>query len=281
MIYYGMIVAATALFSMQFVFNSGYERECGSGWPVARNFALLTGILGAVFAFALGGFRWEFSWFSLLMAVLTAVNNLLYTYSSIKALAVANLSLYSMFAMLGGMALPYVYGLCIGEDFKWTGLICVLLIAAALLLTVEKGESKKGAIQYYLVVFITYGMSGVLATLHQDGVHAISSNGYLLLSRLAIVVICLVFLLADKNRSFKHSGKAIAFGTGYAVFATTGNLLMLLAILHLPATVQYPIVTGGVIVLSAVADLIRKERVTPRTWVAVAVAFVASVVIAL
>ena len=73
----------------------------------------------------------------------------------------------------------------------------------------------------------------------------------------------------------------VEFGTGYAVFATTGNLLMLLAILHLPATVQYPIVTGGVIVLSAVADLIRKERVTPRTWVAVAVAFVASVVIAL
>lgn len=281
MIYYGMIVLATVLFSLQFVFNSGYERECGSGWPVARNFALVTGVIGAVFAFAMNGFRWEFSWFSLALAALTAVNNLLYTYSSIKALAVANLSLYSMFAMLGGMVLPYVFGLCIGEPFKWTGLLCCVLIAAALLLTVEKGDSKRGALKYYLIVFITNGMSGVIATLHQGGATAISGNGYLLLSRLVLVAICLVFLLADKNRSFRHSGKAVGFAAGYALFATLGNLLMLLALLHIPATVQYPIVTGGVIVLSAVIDRLRKQPVTKRTWLAVAVAFVASVVIAL
>ena len=77
MLYYGMIVLSTVLFSLQFLFNSGYERECGSGWPVALNFAILNGIFGALFAFAMGGFRWEFSWFSLLLAVVTAINSLL------------------------------------------------------------------------------------------------------------------------------------------------------------------------------------------------------------
>ena len=281
MMYYGMIVTATVLFSLQFVFNGGYERECGSGWPVARNFALITGVIGGVYAFALNGFRWEFSWFSLALAAASAINNLLYTYSSIKALAVANLSLYSMFAMLGGMILPYLFGLCRGEDFQWTGLVCCLLIAASLLLTVKKGESRKGALKYYLTVFITNGLSGVISVIHQSGKNAVSGNAYVMLSRIVIVAVCLVFLLADKNRTFRHSGKALAFATGYSLFATTGNVLLLLALLHIPATVQYPIVTGGVIVLSAVVDRLRRETVTKKTWLAVGIAFAASVVIAL
>lgn len=281
MLYYGMIVLSTVLFSLQFLFNSGYERECGSGWPVALNFAILNGIFGALFAFAMGGFRWEFSWFSLLLAVVTAINNLLYTYSTIKALAVANLSLFSMLAMLGGMLLPYVYGLCIGEPFKWTGLLCCLLIAAALLLTVEKGGSKRGALIHYAMVFITNGMSGVLASIHQKGSHAISSNGYLLLSRLALLACCLLLLLINRRPAARPTGKAIVFATGHSLLNTGGNLLMLLALLHLPATVQYPIVTGGVIVLSAVIDFLRKERVPHRNWIAVAIAFAASVCMAL
>ena len=35
------------------------------------------------------------------------------------------------------------------------------------------------------------------------------------------------------------------------------NLLLLLSLLHLPASVQYPIVTGGVIVFSTLIDLAR------------------------
>lgn len=35
-IYYGMIVIATALFSLQFCFNSGYERECENDWAMSR-----------------------------------------------------------------------------------------------------------------------------------------------------------------------------------------------------------------------------------------------------
>lgn len=281
MIHYAMIVAATVLFSLQFVFNRGYERECGSGWPVARHFALIAAAIGAVLMLALNGFTLEFSWFSALLALGSATVNILYTYASIQAFAVANLSMYSMFAMLGGMLLPYVLGICLGEELKLTGMLCCLLITVSLLLTVEKGHAKKGALKFYLLVFFLNGMSGVLATLHQGHEAAVSSNAYLFLGRTMTVIICLVSLLLDKNRSFTISLKAVGFSVGYALFSCGGNLLLLLALLHVPASVQYPIVTGGVIVLSALVDLLRKEKVTPKTWIAVAIAFAASVAIAL
>lgn len=278
---YVLIISATVLFSLQFLFNSGYERECGSGWPVARNFALITGAIGALFLLILGGFKLQFSWFSAGIALLYAIANILYTFASIKALAVANLSLYSMFAMLGGMLLPYIFGLCIGEEFKFTGVLCCVLITVALLLTVEKGQTKSGALKYYLLVFFLNGLFGVLSTLHQRSDLAVDSNSYLFLGRVATVVICAVCLLLDKNRSFRHTFKAVGYSVGYSVFSCVGNLLLLLALLNLPASVQYPIVTGGVIVLSAVVDVLRRETVTVKTWIAVGIAFAASVVIAL
>ncbi|MBQ8803089.1 MAG: hypothetical protein IJZ53_05620 [Tyzzerella sp.] len=286
-IYYGMIVMATVLFSLQFVFNSGYERECGNDWSVSRNFALITGIISAIFALTLNEFRFEFSWFSAGIAIVYAVVNVLYSYASIKAFSVANLSMYSMFAMLGGMLLPYLYDVITrfvktAEVPSITGIVCCVLITVSLLLTVEKGTARKGAIKYYLLVFCLNGLVGVLSTIHQSNNMAVSSNAFLFLNRMATVMICLGFILIDKNKSLKLTLKAVGYSAGYSIFCTTGNLLLLVALAAgVPAAVQYPIVTGGVIVLSAIVDVIRKEKVTPKTWIGVGIAFIASVVIAL
>ena len=45
--------------------------------------------------------------FSAALAALHAISKLLYLYLGSKALKIANLSLYSIFAMMGGMLLPF------------------------------------------------------------------------------------------------------------------------------------------------------------------------------
>ncbi len=67
--------------------------------------------------------------------------------------------------------------------------------------------------------------------------------------------------------------------TGYGVFNGVGNLFLLIALGSLPASVQYPLVTGGVMVFSAIISTIRREKLTTRDYIATAIAFLASVVI--
>ena len=58
------------------------------------------------------------------------------------------------------------------------------------------------------------------------------------------------------------------------------NLLLLIALLHLPTSVQYPIVTGGTIVFSTMIDKLRKEKLSVKEIAAAAVAFISSILMA-
>ena len=63
--------------------------------------------------------------------------------------------------------------------------------------------------------------------------------------------------------------------------AYTGNFLHLKAASFVPAFVQFPLVSGGVIVLSALASkLIFKEKITSKEWISVAGAFVSTLLFA-
>ena len=57
----------------------------------------------------------------------------------------------------------------------------------------------------------------------------------------------------------------------------TGNFLHLLAANHVPASVQFPLVSGGVIVLSAIVSaFVFKEKLTKKEWISIAGAFIAT-----
>ena len=57
--------------------------------------------------------------------------------------------------------------------------------------------------------------------------------------------------------------------------------LLLIALLKLPASVQYPVVTGGVIVFSTIIDVIRKTKLKKREIIAAIIAFASTVVMAM
>ena len=110
-LYYGIIMAAVVMFSLQFWFNQQFERQCGSGLRPMLIFSSGYSAAGLLVLLIINGFRLEFSWFSMIMAILTALNGMAYTFCSLKALEKINLSLYSVFSMLGGMMLPFIFGI--------------------------------------------------------------------------------------------------------------------------------------------------------------------------
>lgn len=280
MIYYGILLAAVTMFSFQFLFNGIFEKEYGNSLRAMFVFSAGSSLVGFLILFVINGFKFEFTWFSALMSFFAALDSIGYTYFSLKALGRINLSLYSMFSMLGGMILPSVVGILFYNEELTVGKgICYALLLMSLLLSSEKGEKKSGYI-YYMGVFVLNGMSGVLSTIFQNAPYEkTSAAGYSMLIALTALVICLLFLPFVKGSSERLTKKAVVSMGGYGVLCRVGNYLLLIALAHLPASAQYPFVTGGVMIISTIISLFTKNKPSKREITGVAISFAALIVL--
>jgi multidrug transporter EmrE-like cation transporter len=224
----------------------------------------------------MNGFRFDCTPFLFVMSLLSALNGFGFTYFSFKSLGVINLSLYSLFSMLGGMMLPFLQGIIFfGEAVTVANLICFVLIVAALVITVERGgEKKRGGTVYYIGVFVLNGMSGVLAKIFQSAPYeAASAASYSIWSALVTVVISVGVLIVLGKRVKKPSGKAVALSSCFGILSKIGNYMLLIALAVLPASVQYPFVTGGTMIVSTVIALICRQKPSYREYISVGLSF--------
>ena len=222
------------------------------------------------------------------IAALAAINGIAYTFCSLRALSVINLSLYSVFAMLGGMLLPSVLGFIIvdpatgaRDPFTLAKAICFACIIVALLLTVQKGESKKGKI-YYIGVFILNGMSGVLNTLlkkftyvdnesYMEGI----SSGYSVISAVYAIAIAAVLLFTVcRKENNKITLKAAIFAASGGALNRVANFMLAISIMLEGAqpSLQYPIVTGVVMIVSTLLCYFTPNKPSKRDLASVAFA---------
>ena len=283
MINYALVIAATVLFSLQFLFNQKFQRSNGTDLKASLVFSLYKSLVIIVIMLFIAGFRVVFSWFSLLMATVYAASGMLMSYYSLKAFSVANLSVYSVFSMLGGMLLPFLLGVIFyNEELTVFKVVCCVLIVGAVLLNIRSGKQNRRALIYYFAVFILNGMAGVISKIHQaSALSHVDSTGFMIWSSIIMAVACTVWLLIGYKKIPLVKGKDILYVSGYGVFNGVGNLFLLIALSVLPASIQYPLVTGGVMVCSAVISTVRREKLTFRDYAATAIALLASIFIAL
>ncbi|MBQ4516493.1 MAG: hypothetical protein II978_06855 [Clostridia bacterium] len=280
--YYLMITISALLFSLQFMFNNGYSKESVRGWDSSLKFSFYSSITGLVALLFINKFQMNVSLFSVIVAFVYGAVCIALSYSSIKAFQYANLSVYSVFSMIGGMLLPFIYGIMCGEEFKTARLICCVLIVISVAMSVKKGEQGKKAIKYYVEVFILNGMVGVISKFHQmnTGI-CVDSGSFMILTKIATILISAILLLVMCKTTFLITKKAFAYSAMYSVVNSIGNLMLLIALIHLPASVQYPIVTGGVIIFATIIDIIRKEKLTKKEIISACVAFLSATLMAL
>jgi drug/metabolite transporter (DMT)-like permease len=267
---------SVVLFGANFALNGQYRKRMGSGFFPSFFLATLSSCAGVLVLFPINGFRYEYALFPQLKALATTTNSLMLNFCSLKTLGKVNLSLYSLFMMLGGMALPSVAGvLFFGEGMTWAKGICYAFIVVSLLITLEKGSKKGGGI-YYAGVFLLNGMSGVLSKIYHAADYAkISSSGYSLLCASTTFVVAgtlsLIFF-SSYRKNFRAA--AVPFGLSSGVFNRVANLLLLIALAHVHASVQYPMVTGGTMIVSTVIACFTKNKPTKKQWIAVGLSFI-------
>lgn len=280
--YYGIVVIATILFGIQFFCNQQYEKESGNGAASSMLLACGSSLLGGIVLLVANGFCLSSTPFTFILAVFTAINNLLCMVCGLKALGCANLSLFSLFSMLGGMVLPFVAGIVFyNERFTWNKGVCLLFVVGSLLLTLQQDNNKGGGL-YFAGIFVCNGMAGVLSKIYQEAPYVKANEAsYSIWSSLLAAGLAGIFCLCLKERRVKITSRSILSMAGSGALNKVANLLLLIALAHLPASVQYPMVTGGVIIVSTLFSYFTPRKPTHRELGAVALAFLAVIFIVL
>ena len=295
MINYILIVLAVVCFAVQFAFTKIYESKIKQTLSTGLVLVTLTSIVGFLLYLCIGGFTVEFSTYSFGMALAMAVIMLPYYIVSIKVLSLGSLAVYSMFMMLGGMLVPFLYGISfLSEEVTWGKIVGCIILTGSMILQAcgQEQQTKNGKsdktenvrkakfLILCVLIFIINGLTGVIAKAHQIHQEAINEISFTVLSCgltaiLSGVFLIIMFLKKDDLQKSKEIKTTLSYMPliimaliGAATY--TGNFLHLKAASFVPASVQFPIVSGGVIVLSSLTSaIIFKERVSKREWIAV------------
>jgi drug/metabolite transporter (DMT)-like permease len=288
--YYALIMLSVAMFGGGFALQDVYRKKRGSGLKISMESALIGALAGLVVLLIVNGFSFEITGFTLLMAFLSAVNGIAFTFCAFKSLDYINLSLFSLFSMLGGMALPFFQGIIFyNEGITLAKCLCVAFICAALALTVEKGDKKKGAI-FYIGIFVLNGMGGVLSKIFTAStLPKVSAAGYSIWIALCTVVLSgiawAILAWADKRKTIqseeleiKPTKKLIwqSYGVGalYGAINKIANFFLVIALAHVDASVQYPMVTGGTMIVSTIICFFGEKKPSKKEMISVLLAFI-------
>ena len=275
--YYGLILLAVAMFGGTFAMQDVNRKLRGNNLRISLETSLIGSFAGLIVLLIINGVQLEFTVFTFLIALLSAVNSIAFTFCSFKALSSINLSLFSVFSMLGGMVLPFLQGiLFFNEEITVAKIACLVLIALALVLTISP-EQKRGGTLYYIGIFVLNGLSGVLAKLFaSSSFEKTSAAGYSIWGAICTVLVsCLMLLLvvrkpADRNT---YTVKALGLSAGNGSVSQLANYFLVIALAHLDASVQYPMVTGGVMIVSTIICFFGKQKPNLKEILSVVLAF--------
>ena len=179
-IFYVLLFASALIFSLQFLITRQYQRINGTGFLGAVRLSFFAYLTIAIFFFVkgcitTGTFNFGFSWFTLLMTLGISVVSLACVYMGIKVLSFGDMSVYSVFMMLGSLILPSIVGIVFfNEKLTWLKAVAILLMFSAIIFSVssiDKSKINLKAILFYIGIFVMNGMIGVFMTIHQNNAH--------------------------------------------------------------------------------------------------------------
>ena len=312
--YYALIFVSVFMFGGTFALKDVYRSRVGSGLKVSIQFSLMTAIPGLIALFLINGFKFEFTWFTFIMALIHSLSGFAMTFCGFRALERINLSLYSLFMMLGGMVLPYFQGIMFyDESITGAKIICFILVCAALALTIDYknvlpesalarfdkikssllGGSKENGIDaaseensvidnstdsvetaakpkrrggfiYYFVIFVLNGMSGVMSKYFTEApFEKTSAAGYSILSAITSISIALILMLflMNKGPKIKHTPLTISIAASNGILNRIANYILVITLANgVESSIQYSIVTGGVIAVSTAVAFLKPNK---------------------
>ena len=266
---YILVLTADVLLALGFVLQKIYQKHDGSSNVSGLFFTMCVGFFSAVIFFVISGFNISITPFSALTALLQTIFVTLYTLLSFKVLKSGDFALYMLFLMTGGMVLPYIFGvLFLNEELTLLRSIGLILIIIAVILS-NTGIKKPSKLNIILciLIFCLNGGTSIVSKLHQveSVFKTIDSESFVFLTSAFKCLLSIpIFLVLKKksNKNYKPNlKKVLPIIAVSSLFSGISYMLQLIGAATLPATVVYPLITGGSIILSSVVGLlVLKEK---------------------
>lgn len=280
MIYYLLLTVSAVLLALNFIITKAYQRIEGTGVAAGFKFNVFIGIATAILFFCMNGFKLNFSLFSFIISAMPSIFAILYTVVGLKVLKSGNVSLYSLFLMSGGMLVPYVFGIFyLSERVNIFRIIGILLILIAIIIT-NRDKIEKKLLINLVAIFILNGLVSVFSTLHQveRNLPTVGDMDFIIFTGFWKTIISSIALLFIKNEKSKFIFSKKAVLPIIVLSAAVGGIayiLQLISIANLPATVSYPILTGGSIIFTCISGMLFfKEKPSKVQIISIIICFV-------
>ena len=316
-VYVMLAVAASLCFALQFVFNKEYQRRIEATFFSSNNFQIICAVMKSVILVAIilvTGSGFKFEMYSVLMALGLCVIAVIISFLGMLTLKLGNVGTYSVFMMMGGMAVPFFMGvLFLNEEFTLLKGIAMLIMAVSIVLPLKDNQKEKNgekkpwsAVAVYTLLcislFFLIGGYSVISKLHPMGEewgYKISDTyNFTLISTLftvfyGIIMWCIVLPLRKKTDAEKYNAEIVVLKetlkpsnllitAGFSVFSLAGFIIQLICADKLSASVLFPITSGGTMLFSALfGRIIYKEKISPLMAVSLLLTLTATVIFAL
>ena len=298
---YLLLVLAVSCIAVQFNVNKVYQKKFVYGLKDMLFFPFICGVVNIITFTILGFIQYgglpAFSVFSFFMSVILAVVSTLCAITGILIMKYGRMSAYSVYMMLGGMILPYFYGVIfLDESLTAARIIGLAILICALPFSAinpkkngEHSEKIKQPKFFYILcvfIFILNGCNSIVSKAHSINSMAIPEVNFIFYVNLWQMIIngaAFFIFTAITRDSYKQENirqtasnkiQKILTIAVYAVISGTALLLLLISAKTVPAVALYPFVTGGSIVLSVTAARIfLKEKISAPALVGIILAF--------
>ena len=245
--------------------------------------------VGGVLFFMCTGNVYKVSAFSLYMAVIFAVVTIFAQVFLTLAMGCGPMSFSILFTYLGTMIIPTIYGMLFLNQMpsvtQWVGFGLMLVSVACSVDLKQKGPNGMSAKWLLLTLggFIMWGLVGVCQQIHQSSKYAGELNGFLFYSFVIMTVLLMGFFylckLRGETQNYMIRSKASIFVLLSGVANGAINLINLFLAGRMPGVIFFPIVSGGVIILSGIAAIIVFKEWLQKKQVVGVVAGVLSVIL--
>ena len=272
---YVYVITATVLLALDFALSKKYQAAEGVSLSAGLRFNALNGLFTALMFFGFSGV--EFSLFSALMAFAMSVCMASYSVIGFRILKTGNMSVYSVFLMSGGMLLPYLFGVLFLQEpltvFRIAGVILILL--AVILSNGMKFQRNVSFVWLCVLIFVLNGFCSIISKCHQINTSYASVNSmtfvaYTGLGRFLFSSVLLLCCKKGQKQQPVSLKRTVVLAVGSALIGGVSYGLQLMGAKELPATVLYPLVTGGSIVFSAFSGMIFfREKLSRRQIISI------------
>ena len=226
--------------------------------------------VGSVIFFLCLGASFKISAFSFGMSAVFAFVTVGAQYLSLLAMSLGSMSYSVLFTYLS-MLIPTIFGIAAySAPFGWLQVVGVILMVITFVLSLDLKSDKKVNIKWFAAAmgsFISWGLVGVCQQLHQNSPFADELDGFLLWTFIiSTVIFAVIWAVTPKNNAapgYKIKSSATVYIIIAGLFIGAINKINLFLSGAMNPVIFFPIVNGGVIVLSSLAAiLIFREKLS-------------------